>query len=276
MAENQKAKVVVYLARHAETSGNVKQEITKQEVDLLTDLGKVQTNLLGIHLSTVKFDFAYSSDYGRAVNTAVGILKQSELSSQVPVKTEARLREVNFGKYEAASYDQTLQYAFGLNVPPLEWSFPEGESFREAGIRMLNFITEICENILSEAQPGFTSTVLIVSHSASIVNFCNALHESSLNEVVGWGHAKDLKLMVNASYMRFEVEKTKNQTPAVVDKRGLEEEIMSESPPLLRFTFTDKHVSQHLNCIRYLDSKSLYRFTTQNSKAKKYANCVQQ
>ncbi|ODM97601.1 Fructose-2,6-bisphosphatase TIGAR, partial [Orchesella cincta] len=191
------SKVVVYLARHAETSGNVNRTITEPEVDLLTDLGKVQTNLLGSHLSTVKIDYVFSSDYGRA----------SKCSSHISVKTEQRLREVNFGDYESRSYEETLLYAYALNVQPLQWSFPGGESFREVGLRMLNVITEICENILVEAQPGSTSTVLIMSHSASIVNFCNALHESTSHEVRGWDHAKDLKLMGNASYMRFEVRK---------------------------------------------------------------------
>jgi len=68
--------------------------ITPSEVDLLTDLGKVQANLLGTHLSTLKIDYVYSSDYGRAVQTAKGILKQSKWSSQIPIQTEKRLREV--------------------------------------------------------------------------------------------------------------------------------------------------------------------------------------
>ncbi|ODM88214.1 Fructose-2,6-bisphosphatase TIGAR, partial [Orchesella cincta] len=207
------SKVVVYLARHAETSGNVNRTITEPEVDLLTDLGKVQTNLLGSHLSTVKIDYAFSSDYGRAVLTAKGVLKQSKCSSHISVKTEQRLREVNFGDYESRSYEETLLYAYDLNVQPLQWSFPGGESFREVGLRMLNVITEICENILVEAQP-VPHPQFSLSHSASIVNFCNALHESTSHEVRGWDHAKDLKLMGNASYMRFEVEKTKKDTPA--------------------------------------------------------------
>lgn len=59
-----------------------------------SDRGEVEVNLLGMHLSTVKFDYAYSSDYARAKNTLEGLLKHSQVSANTTVQLDTRLREV--------------------------------------------------------------------------------------------------------------------------------------------------------------------------------------
>ncbi len=61
---------------------------------VLTDRGKIEVNLLGMHLSQVKFDHAHTSDILRAKCTAEGILRHSKISSNVPLQVEKRLREV--------------------------------------------------------------------------------------------------------------------------------------------------------------------------------------
>lgn len=60
----------------------------------LTILGTVQTNLLGMHLSSIEFDAIYSSDYARAMKTAEGILKLSKVSSDTLIVPSSELREV--------------------------------------------------------------------------------------------------------------------------------------------------------------------------------------
>lgn len=64
------------------------------ESDVLTNLGQVQTNLLGMHLTEVSFDRVYSSDYNRAIKTAEGVLKLSKVSKEKPIILTPHLREV--------------------------------------------------------------------------------------------------------------------------------------------------------------------------------------
>jgi len=52
-----------------------------------------QVELLGKHLSTVKFTRIYSSDYIRAKDTAEAILKHSENASSIQFFEDLRLRE---------------------------------------------------------------------------------------------------------------------------------------------------------------------------------------
>lgn len=65
-----------------------------EDCGVLTDRGRIEVNLLGMHLSQVKFDFAHTSDILRAKCTAEGILRHSKVSSNIPLQMENRLREV--------------------------------------------------------------------------------------------------------------------------------------------------------------------------------------
>lgn len=97
------AEVTIYLTRHGKTmlnttdrsQGWIDAPLTPAGVEIAEYLGK------GLKAEKVTFDAVYSSDSGRAVETANIALKNSG-QEDLPknLKTDKRLREVNFGTYE--------------------------------------------------------------------------------------------------------------------------------------------------------------------------------
>lgn len=97
------AEVTIYLTRHGKTmlnttdrsQGWIDAPLTPAGVEIAEYLGK------GLKAEKVTFDAVYSSDSGRAVVTANIALKNSGQEDLLKnLKTDKRLREVNFGTYE--------------------------------------------------------------------------------------------------------------------------------------------------------------------------------
>ncbi|MGX7174564.1 histidine phosphatase family protein [Enterococcus ratti] len=93
--------VTVYLVRHGKTMLNTTDRSQGWIDAPLTPAGVSVAKNLGKGLADVKFDAVYSSDSGRAIETATHVLKkngQEKLLDQLI--TDERLREFNFGTYE--------------------------------------------------------------------------------------------------------------------------------------------------------------------------------
>lgn len=97
------AEVTIYLTRHGKTmlnttdrsQGWIDAPLTPAGIEIAESLGK------GLKAEKVTFDAVYSSDSGRAVETANIVLKNSGQEDLLKkLKTDKRLREVNFGTYE--------------------------------------------------------------------------------------------------------------------------------------------------------------------------------
>ncbi|GAB2021083.1 histidine phosphatase family protein [Pseudolactococcus yaeyamensis] len=97
------AEVTIYLTRHGKTmlnttdrsQGWIDAPLTPAGVEIAESLGK------GLKVEKVTFDAVYSSDSGRAVETANIALKNSGQEDLLKtLKTDKRLREFNFGTYE--------------------------------------------------------------------------------------------------------------------------------------------------------------------------------
>lgn len=97
------AEVTIYLTRHGKTmlnttdrsQGWIDAPLTPAGVEIAEYLGQ------GLKAEKVKFDAVYSSDSGRAVETANIALKNSGQEDLLKnLKTDKRLREFNFGTYE--------------------------------------------------------------------------------------------------------------------------------------------------------------------------------
>ncbi|SJZ87195.1 probable phosphoglycerate mutase [Pilibacter termitis] len=91
----------IYLARHGKTMLNTTDRSQGWIDAPLTPAGVAIAEQLGKGLADVKFDAVYSSDSGRAVETATLVLEnngQKDLLSKLT--KEKRLREFNFGTFE--------------------------------------------------------------------------------------------------------------------------------------------------------------------------------
>ncbi|MFV0519703.1 MAG: histidine phosphatase family protein [Lachnospirales bacterium] len=104
--------VTFYIVRHGKTMLNTTDRVQGWSDAVLTPAGEEVVTYAGMGLSDVKFNSAYSSDSGRAIQTANIILSENTVSYP-SLKTDSRLREFNFGTYEGEP-NETLWHDIAL------------------------------------------------------------------------------------------------------------------------------------------------------------------
>lgn len=92
--------LTLYIVRHGKTMLNTTDRVQGWSDAVLTPEGEEVVTAAGVGLKDIEFQNVYSSDSGRAVQTAELILKENTKSADLRVQTDDRLREFNFGTYE--------------------------------------------------------------------------------------------------------------------------------------------------------------------------------
>src|SRR5262245_48743134 len=92
----------IIAVRHGETAWNVDSRIQGQLDIQLNDTGRWQARRVGMALSGEPLTAIYSSDLGRAHETAAAI---GEVSG-IPVVAHPGLRERRFGMFEGKTFDE--------------------------------------------------------------------------------------------------------------------------------------------------------------------------
>lgn len=145
------------LARHGETQFNVEGRWQGQADSPLTERGLAQARELGRALSTTAIAAVYSSDLGRAMQTAFEVATLHGLQ----VRPDVRLREIETGGFtrkSAAEIDAEYPgERQGWATAPAAMRLPNGETLVEAQTRALAF--------LAERMPRHADqTIVIISH----------------------------------------------------------------------------------------------------------------
>jgi 2,3-bisphosphoglycerate-dependent phosphoglycerate mutase len=147
----------VIIVRHGQTEWNIKG-IRQGNLDsALTEKGIAQAKALAQRLAREKFTTLYSSDLGRALQTA------KEVSSVTghEIITDARLRERHLGIFQGLSGEQIKQkhpeeYKLHRTLGP-DYVIPGGESVQQQVARNIGYLNEIGEKHLGE-------TIVVVTH----------------------------------------------------------------------------------------------------------------
>lgn len=135
----------IYIVRHGQTEWNLLGKTQGHGNSDLTPKGIEQAELLADSMTKYPIDYIYSSDLGRANQTAEII--GNKLNIEVE-KTEA-LREVNFGTWEGRIIKDIIEedpelYKMWRNEPHLA-KIPQGETLSQIKERTDAFIKEINE-----------------------------------------------------------------------------------------------------------------------------------
>jgi probable phosphoglycerate mutase len=147
----------VIIVRHGQTQWNLKL-IRQGHLDSpLTDRGITQAKALGKRLAHEEFTALYSSDLGRAVQTA-------EMIGAVTghfVVIDDRLRERNLGVFQGLGRDEIErrfpeEYRLHRSIGP-DYVIPSGESVRQQVERNLLCLAELGEKHVAE-------TIVVVTH----------------------------------------------------------------------------------------------------------------
>lgn len=154
----------IIAVRHGETEWN---RVEKQQGHLnsdLTDLGIRQAKALAEGINDYKIDFFYSSDLGRAIQTA-SIISQRIGKDFI---TDDRLRERNLGilqgltkkEFEKEYPDESAK----LKSNDPDYRIPGGESIRDRYVRSVNCIEDLSRKCNGK-------TILIVAHGGVLMSF---------------------------------------------------------------------------------------------------------
>ena len=135
----------IYIVRHGQTEWNLLGKTQGHGNSDLTSKGIEQAELLADSMTKYPIDYIYSSDLGRAYQTAEII--GNKLNIEVE-KTEA-LREMNFGTWEGRIIKDIIEedpelYKMWRNEPHLA-KIPQGETLSQIKERTDAFIKEINE-----------------------------------------------------------------------------------------------------------------------------------
>ena len=148
----------VIIARHAETSENVKEINIGRDVDpLLTDIGKQQAKKLADFLKKEDIHFVYISPQKRAVHTAQEVLKHHPGAKVAEI---AHLKEQNLGIYESLPKHEWKKIKAKASEPFHLFKPPKGENYVELKARVGAFF----DNLVSRHEHD---TVFLVSHGSA-------------------------------------------------------------------------------------------------------------
>jgi probable phosphoglycerate mutase len=148
----------IIAVRHGETAWNVDSRIQGQRDVGLNDTGRWQARRVGEALAAEEITAVYSSDLGRAHQTAQSIAAVTG----VPVVADEGLRERSFGIFEGKTFDEIHEtwpdHAHNWRKRIPEWQPPEGgESLIELRARVTRTLTE-----LAARHPG--QQIVVVAH----------------------------------------------------------------------------------------------------------------
>jgi 2,3-bisphosphoglycerate-dependent phosphoglycerate mutase len=133
----------LYIARHGETEWNLAQKLQGHQDSPLTARGRCQAESLAAVLNNRQITRVYSSDLGRALQTARVVTEHLG----VELIIDKRLRERNFGilegKTKAELDEGLLQERFRSHDP--DYVIPGGESFRQVYERSVACLEELVE-----------------------------------------------------------------------------------------------------------------------------------
>jgi broad specificity phosphatase PhoE len=186
--------VVIYLTRHGKTLFNTMDRVQGWTDSPLTEAGVEVAEKLGGGLSDVKFASVYTSDLGRAVETADIVMKKNTASGDVPHTRLKKLREANYGSFEGGYNNDMAQAGadyLKMTVGEL-FSQPnalevfysalveidksgDAESYGALCQRTYDALLTIAEESLNNGG----GNVLVVSHGNAIMSILHQLGENA-------------------------------------------------------------------------------------------------
>lgn len=131
------------IVRHGETAWNAEHRVQGQLDIPLNDYGRRQAQAVASVLGREEFSVIYSSDLGRAMQTAA----PTAAALGMEVKLDPALRERHYGKFETLTYAEVKlkypeEYArFDRREP--DFSFGTGESLKDFHARAVKCVTAI-------------------------------------------------------------------------------------------------------------------------------------
>lgn len=165
-----------YIVRHGQTEWNILGKTQGHGNSQLTEKGILQAKELSVGMEKYHIDMIFSSDLGRAVQTAEIVGEKFGIKVQ---QTEA-LREMGFGEWEGKLIPEITEkysdiYKTWRNEPHLA-KIPGGETLDTIKKRLEIFIEELNEKYDNK-------NILLVSHSVTVRVFLLLMLDSDMKNI---------------------------------------------------------------------------------------------
>ncbi|KRT91412.1 histidine phosphatase family protein [Bacillus glycinifermentans] len=184
--------LTLYIARHGQTEWNIEKRMQGWEDSKLTTLGLANAEALGEKLRDIPFQAAYVSTSGRAVDSAMAILK----NRSIPIIKDDIFKEISLGSWEGKTFDDIKR-----NDPEMLDAYfqaPEryipnegGESFRQFEERVRRALGQI-------ARKHREGNILLVTHSVFILMLLNIFKKRPIDDLWNSSYVHDTALAVAA------------------------------------------------------------------------------
>ncbi len=152
----------IFLVRHGETFWNLEARIQGHLDSPLTQTGIAQAEAVANRLKSQHFTALYSSDLGRAYETALRISEKNGL----PILAKPCLRERNLGIFQG-ELKQALKTKYPKEFSRYkdsDYAIEKGESIKQLSERTINCLEAIAQKHIGER-------ILVVTHNGVIVSF---------------------------------------------------------------------------------------------------------
>ncbi|MCR5603354.1 MAG: histidine phosphatase family protein [Lachnospiraceae bacterium] len=158
----------IYIVRHGETEANVHGYLQGWLDKPLNEKGRSLAVMTGQGMKGIRFDSCISSPLIRARETAEIILRESG-NGDVPVMTDDRIKEINFGSSERTDVkDASISWFFAN--PSITYRFESGESILQVMERTQSLLKELIER-------DDDKTYLISTHGCALRAMLNFLYD---------------------------------------------------------------------------------------------------
>lgn len=159
----------IILVRHGETDWNTEGRIQAQLDTPLNETGREQATLVAARLTAEPFAAIYSSDLGRAYETAQIIAG----NHHVPITSDSRLRELDYGRWAGLTFAE-INAQYGAQAE--QWWRGDLSAKPHGGEALIDVDARIGA-VLAEIRAAHKGqTVLVVSHGGPLAQFvCRAL-----------------------------------------------------------------------------------------------------
>ena len=172
--------MLLYIIRHGETKLNVEGRLQGVVDEPLNEKGVELARVTGQALKDVPFDFAISSPLARAYRTAE-ILVEENTQKNIPIKTDPRLEEFDWGKWDTmcilpVNYELPVDYKPFFKDPFSYENLYEGETVQDVIKRVEEFYRELIENPDNQDK-----VILLSTHGCALRAMLNHLYDDPLN-----------------------------------------------------------------------------------------------
>ena len=173
---------MLVLVRHAKSLDQEQNRMSGQHNCPLAPSGWMQASELGMELANYEFDYIFSSDLERCVDTTRGVLRHNKHIEHTNIFYAEELRERSGGSIEGLTFTQIRRM-----IPPKKYKLwrrdyfeppPMGESLKDVEDRVIPYLKEFVFPLVND-----NKNVLVVTHSGvirTIIRYIKASDESDI------------------------------------------------------------------------------------------------